>query len=80
MISAYRREGPLRPFQLRATDREDAWSFVREQLRRFPAERRPHVLFDRMVAFHVRQGAAVPLSAGEFFSGLAERFADVARP
>ncbi len=37
-------------------------------------ERRPHVLYDRMVAFHVQRGAAVPISAAEFYAGLRERF------
>ena len=39
------------------------------------AERQPFLLFDRMVAFHIRLGVAVPMGAGEFYAGLAQRFA-----
>ena len=38
------------------------------------AERQPYLLFDRMVAFHIQRGLPVPLSAAEFYRGLAERF------
>ncbi|MEW6228863.1 MAG: DNA methylase, partial [Bacillota bacterium] len=38
------------------------------------AERQQVLLFDRMVAFHVQRGISVPLSAGEFYQGLARRF------
>jgi hypothetical protein len=38
------------------------------------AERLPHVLFDRMVAFHVRHGASVPFSASEFYAALRTRY------
>ena len=34
------------------------------------AERQPHLLFDRMVAFHVLRNVTVPLSIGEFLAGL----------
>ena len=37
-------------------------------------ERQPHLLFDRMVAFHVLRNVTVPLSVGEFLVGLAPRF------
>src|SRR5260370_18459687 len=33
-----------------------------------------YLLFDRMVAFHVQRAATVPLSASEFYAGLAQRF------
>jgi hypothetical protein len=35
------------------------------------AERQNYLLFDRMVAFHVQRGVTVPLSAAEFYAGLA---------
>ena len=38
------------------------------------AERQNYLLFDRMVAFHVQRGVMVPLSAAEFYAGLAQRF------
>ena len=38
------------------------------------AERQGYLLFDRMVAFHVQRGIAVPLSAAEFHAGLTRRF------
>jgi hypothetical protein len=38
------------------------------------AERQQVLLFDRMVAFHVQRGVSVPLSAGDFYQGLAQRF------
>ncbi len=38
------------------------------------AERDAHSLFDRMIAYHVVNGVAVPLDIQEFFKGLDERF------
>jgi len=40
------------------------------------AERQNYLLFDRMVAFHVQRGVTVPLSAGEFYQGLTQRFSE----
>ncbi|MGB5230699.1 MAG: hypothetical protein WBN83_04175 [Desulfoprunum sp.] len=40
------------------------------------AERQNFLLFDRMVAFHVQRGVAVPLSAAEFYQGLSQRFSE----
>ena len=63
-----------------------AWEFVRSHLDQVPgfvpkggrvqviAERQPYVLYDRMVAFHVQRGYAVPLSSAEFHAGLRQRF------
>jgi hypothetical protein len=84
-LSAYK------PSSLEATDSRPgksnsraAWRFVRRHLGRLPLpqngetvpERTRHILFDRMVAHHLRRGVAVPLSAPEFFAGLRERFAE----
>jgi hypothetical protein len=38
------------------------------------AERQNHLLFDRMVAFHIQRGVMVPLSAAEFYAGLSKSF------
>jgi hypothetical protein len=65
-----------------------AWDFIRSHLQQLPifvsvdekieiiAERQNYLLFDRMVAFHVQRGISVPLSAGEFYAGLTQRFAE----
>jgi hypothetical protein len=83
IISAYRPHGKANErFSLDAGTEAGAWDFVRERLSQLPvvpapefvAERTRHFLFDRMVAFHLQRGVAVPLSAAEFYAGLAERF------
>jgi DNA modification methylase/predicted RNA-binding Zn-ribbon protein involved in translation (DUF1610 family) len=88
LISAYKPGAELeRRFRLRAGSAEAAWEFVREHLARLPlpmigrdgrvlpvAERTSHLLFDRMVAFHLKRGFAVPLSAAAFRAGLGRRF------
>ena len=73
-------------FKLEAGTVDGVWSFVREHLKHIPvfvgqdgqaeiiAERQNFLLFDRMVAFHVHRGVTVPLSAAEFYAGLAQRF------
>jgi hypothetical protein len=87
VISAYK---PTSTLEQRAAvetvTEESAWAFVREHLRNLPlfvarggeaeviAERTPQVLLDRMIAFHVQRGLAVPVSSPEFFSGLDQRF------
>src|SRR5205807_10449212 len=38
------------------------------------SERQNYLLFGRMVAFHVRRGVTVPLSAAELYAGLQQRF------
>ena len=87
VISAYKpSDGLEKRFQLEAGTDEGVWNFVRSHLRQLPifvvksglgtiiAERQQVLLFDRMVAFHVQRGVTVPLSAGEFYLGLARRF------
>jgi hypothetical protein len=87
VISAYKpNEGLERQFKLHAGSAEKVWDFVRHHLRQLPvfvetkgkaeriAERQAHLLFDRMLAFHVERGASIPLSAAEFYAGLKERF------
>lgn len=87
VISAYKPNGGLEQrFAERGATEESAWDFVQTHLRQLPvakikaeqlefiAERDPRILFDRMVAWFVRHGAAVPLSSQEFQEGLYQRF------
>jgi hypothetical protein len=87
VISAYKPNGGLEErFRLEAGTEAGAWDFVRIHLRQLPifvskegqaeviAERMNHLLFDRMIAYHVQHGVAVPLSASEFYAGLVQRF------
>jgi len=90
VISAYKPNGGLEDrFRLIAgTDEEGVWDFSRTHLKQLPvfvfkdgqaeviAERQNYLLFDRMVAFHVQRGVTVPLSAAEFYAGLAQRFSE----
>jgi hypothetical protein len=89
VISAYKPNGGLEErFKLEAGTEEGVWDFVRTHLKQLPvfvskngqaeviAERQNYLLFDRMVAFHVQRGVTVPLSAAEFYAGLAQRFSE----
>jgi hypothetical protein len=87
VISAYKPNGGLEDrFRLEAGTEAGVWDFVRTHLRQLPIlsykdgepelvlERLNYLLFDRMVAFHVRRGVLVPISASDFFIGLQQRF------
>jgi len=87
VISAYKPNGGLEErFKLEAGTESGVWDFIRTHLKQLPvfvskdgraeviAERQNYLLFDRMVAFHVQRGVTVPLSAGEFYAGLSQRF------
>jgi hypothetical protein len=88
VISAYKPNDALESrFKLQSGTEEGTWDFVRAHLRQLPvfvqakdgkgeviAERQGYMLFDRMVAFHVQRGVTVPMSASEFYAGLAQRF------
>jgi hypothetical protein len=89
VISAYKpNHGLEERFKLEAGTEEGVWDFVRTHLRQLPvfvskegqaeaiAERQSFLLFDRMVAFHVQRGVTIPLSAAEFYEGLARRFSE----
>jgi len=89
VISAYKPNGGLEDrFRLIAGSEEGVWDFSRTHLKQLPvfvfkdgqaeviAERQNYLLFDRMVAFHVQRGVTVPLSAAEFYAGLAQRFSE----
>ncbi len=86
VISAYR---PLQAVESALQDAgpdDGVWSFVRGHLNQLPilvqkqgvgealAERQDRLLYDRVVAFFVQRGIAVPISAGDFYQGLAQRF------
>jgi len=87
IITAYKANGGLENrFKREAGTEEGVWDFLRTHLKQLPvfvskdgqaeviAERQNYLLFDRMVAFHVQRGVTVPLSAAEFYAGLAQRF------
>ena len=87
VISAYKpNDGLEERFTLSRGTEEGVWDFLRTHLGQLPvfvakegqvevvAERQPHLLFDRMVAFHVLRNVTVPLSIGEFLAGLVRRF------
>lgn len=89
IISVYKpKDSFLRDFKLKAGTEDTAWAFVRQHLGNVPVvvdsdhngkldivtERQAFLLFDRMVAFHIMQGIAVPLDATDFYKGLDDRF------
>ena len=89
VISAYKPNGGLETrFKLEAGKEEGVWDFMRTHLRQLPvfiskegqglviAERQHVLLFDRMVAYHVQRNVSVPLSASDFYRGVAERFSE----
>jgi 16S rRNA G966 N2-methylase RsmD len=87
VISCYKPTSALEQrAHVETVSEESAWAFVREHLANLPvfvardgeaeiiAERTPQVLLDRMIAFHVQRGLAVPVSSAEYFVGLGNRF------
>ncbi len=87
VISAYKPTQELEDrFGLMPGGEEGLWEFVRAHLNHLPvfvsndgtvevvAERQNHLLYDRMVAFHIQRHKMVPLSAAEFYAGLGQRF------
>lgn len=87
IISGYKpNEGLEGRFKLTKGTEDAAWDFLHTHLKQLPVfvikegrteivhERQPHVLFDRMVAFHVLREVAVPLSVGEFLIGVSQRY------
>lgn len=87
IITAYKpRSDVEQHFDEVAGTEDGVWDFVSSHLDQLPAfvvrggsgevmaERQDYLLFDRMVAFHVQRGKPVPLSAGEFYSGLFEKY------
>jgi len=87
VISAYKPDEDLEAnFKLKGGTEDGVWAFIRHHIKHIPgyvekdgyveviAERQNFLLFDRMVAFHVQRGIAVPISASEFYAGLKQRF------
>ena len=87
VISAYKpKDSFKREFISRAGSEENAWSFVHQHLENLPvvvvkngkieliAERQAFLLFDRMVAYHIMNGIAIPLDATDFYRGLDDKF------
>ncbi len=87
VISAYKpTEAFEKQFSLQAGDLDGIWCFVDQHLRQLPvfvakagraetiAERQKHLLFDRMIAFHVQRGITIPISASAFYTGLLQRY------
>lgn len=87
VISAYKPKESLDEFfAINAGSPETAWEFVKQHLTKLPvivqkdgkiemlSERQAFLLFDRMVAFHIMRGIAVPLDAADFYRGLDERY------
>jgi len=87
VITAYRPSQELEArFSLEAGTQEGVWEFVQEHLRRLPVlvkhadkgvmitERQKYLLYDRLLAFHIERGVAIPLDAAEFYLGLRQKF------
>lgn len=87
VISAYKPMASLiREFETKAGSEETAWAFVRQHLKNLPvvvkrggqieilAERQAFLLWDRMVAYHIMNGIAVPMDATDFYAGLDSKF------
>ena len=87
VISAYKpMESFSKEFKLKVGTEATAWSFVRQHLSNLPialkkggaleviAERQAFLLWDRMVAYHIIRGIAVPMDAASFYKGLDEKF------
>jgi predicted RNA methylase/rubredoxin len=87
VISVYKPNQALEQRFINTGGSMDAvWEFVRQHLDQLPipqvdkhgimerlSERQPFLLYDRMVAFHIQRGLAIPLSASEFYQGLRQR-------
>lgn len=87
VISVYKPiESFTHEFVLKAGTERTAWSFVKQHLRNLPitvkkggrleviAERQAFMLWDRMVAYHIMHGIAVPMDASDFYRGLDEKY------
>lgn len=87
VISAYKpMESFSKEFKLKVGTESTAWSFVRQHLSNLSitvkkggkleviAERQAFLLWDRMVAYHIMRGIAVPMDASTFYQGLDEKF------
>ena len=89
VISAYKPNIIIEQhLRVKAGNEEGVWSFIRQHLNQLPvfvekngyaeviSERQKYLLYDRMIAFHVQRGIAVPLSASDFYLNLKQRFSE----
>ena len=89
VISAYKpKDSFIKECILKAGSEDTAWAFINQHLEKMPivvdsnhngkldviTERQAFLLFDRMVAYHIIHGLAVPMDATSFYHGLDERF------
>ncbi|WP_075981268.1 DNA methyltransferase [Bacillus massilinigeriensis] len=87
VISAYKpRQEDIEKMKKEQNTQDSAWTFVNQHLEQLPVflgikgeaqiitERTPRILFDRMIAYHVQNGLAVPISSADFQAGVAQRF------
>lgn len=87
VISAYKPKDSFKEAIVKKAGSEDtAWLFVNQHLEKMNsvivrngrieivAERQAHLLFDRMVAYHVMNGIPVPIDAADFYKELDDRF------
>ena len=89
IITCYKPTDELTEKFKQSTDTSaNVWDFVEELLEHLPVhllkdnsttaviERSPKILFDRLIAYYVQHGYAVPMNAAEFQKGLKERFVE----
>lgn len=87
VISAYKPHSAIiEQMKNEQNTEESAWTFIKQHLEQLPVfigkkgnaeiivERTPRILFDRMVAYHVQNGYLIPISSGDFQSGIEHRF------
>ncbi|AGB19496.1 DNA methyltransferase [Thermoanaerobacterium thermosaccharolyticum] len=87
VISAYKpKEGFVKRFLKEAGTEEGVWDFVSQHLEKLPIvvevgdrldivdERRDYLLYDSMIAFHIQNGASIPMGSSDFYAGLKKRY------
>jgi DNA modification methylase len=87
IISSYKpKEKLTKTFKIETGTSETVWAFVSEQLEHLKvvnlirnrievmAERQAHLLYDRMIAYHIVRGYSIPMDATDFYRGLEERY------
>ena len=79
-------ENLARKYSIDTLNQSNVWDFVSELLEHLPVhqqdnnstttvvERNPKILYDRLIAYYVQHGYAVPIDAIEFQKGLKDRF------
>lgn len=89
VISAYKpQKSFVKTFMAEAGNEEQVWEFVHQYLEKLPIapdgdhdgkidivpERQNYLLYDRMIAWHLLNGVAIPMEATEFYQGLDDHF------